>query len=63
MTMFASVSTAQTPLPNFCERLAPQIGLKPKPPTGKEKVPVWEVNTLGGLKTALLGGRRWCRSA
>lgn len=55
-TLVTTNAVAQTPLPSFCERLAPQIGLKPKSSASGNQVTSWEVNTLGGLKTALLGG-------
>lgn len=46
---------AQTPTPSFCERLAPQLGMKQKIGT-RNAEPSWEVNILGGMKTFLLGG-------
>lgn len=41
---------------SFCERLAPQLGMKPVPPSGKGAGTEWKVNLLGGLGTALFGG-------
>lgn len=46
-------ANAQTPSPSFCERLAPQLGMTAKTKGGAV---LWEVNPLGGLKTALFGG-------
>lgn len=55
-TLAAANATAQTPAPSFCERLAPQLGMKQMINSGKEGGVLWEVNVLGGLKTALFGG-------
>lgn len=49
-------TAAQDTPATFCERLAPQLGMKPVPPSGKAAGSEWKVNLLGGLGTALFGG-------
>jgi hypothetical protein len=46
----AASATAQTP--GVCERLATQLQMKPGREAG-----TWQVNLLGGVKNALLGGK------
>lgn len=54
--LLVTSASAQTPTPSFCERLAPQLGMKQKVIIRKTEDVFWEVNALGGLKTALFGG-------
>ena len=41
---------------SFCERLAPQLGMKAKTGPAKNSEIFWEVDALSGLKTFFLGG-------
>lgn len=58
MLALAFALSAQTAAPaTFCERMAPQIGMKPVE-RGRQghTAGEWSVNTLGGIGPALLGG-------
>jgi len=55
ITLVATGVSAQAPAPSFCERLAPQLEMKEKT-SRKGGDTRWEVDTLGGLKTFLVGG-------
>jgi len=52
MCSIAAPAGAQ-PAPGFCERLAPQLGLKPVVTGGKQ---TWRLNQAGGLGRFLFGG-------
>jgi hypothetical protein len=47
--------------PTFCQRLAPQLGMRQgqlaQPPSGRDPIPLWQVNLLGGVGAFLFGGQ------
>ncbi|WP_156141206.1 hypothetical protein [Sphingomonas sp. 37zxx] len=52
----ATTASAQTTDPTFCERLAPQLQMKPVENGKGLATGVWRVNTLSGIGPALFGG-------
>lgn len=53
----ATTPVQQSAPPSFCQRLAPQLGMKPNAKSGgKTRAGGWKVNLAGGLGPALFGG-------
>ncbi|MEG3160220.1 hypothetical protein U1763_06875 [Sphingomonas sp. LB2R24] len=57
-TTASAVTPFQQPaVPSFCQRLAPQLGMKPNAKSGgKTRAGGWKVNLASGLGPALFGG-------